>query len=55
LCSIPSRHDMSRRLDAAYLAGLVVDHQLSEEEAHTIGRALVSEIPRTAFRLTAPA
>jgi glucuronate isomerase len=51
LCSIPSRHDMSRRLDAAYLAGLVVDHQLSEEEAHTIARALVSEIPRTAFRL----
>lgn len=51
LCSIPSRHDMSRRLDARYLAELVVDHQLQEPEAHTIARALVDEIPRTAFRL----
>lgn len=51
LCSIPSRHDMSRRLDASYLAELVVDHQLKEEEAHTIARALVDEIPRAAFRL----
>lgn len=51
LCSIPARHDMSRRLDAAYLAGLVVDHQLSEDEAHVIARALVSDIPRAAFRL----
>ena len=50
-CSIPTRHDMSRRLDAAYLAELVLDHQLAEEEAHTIARALVDEIPRAAFRL----
>jgi glucuronate isomerase len=54
LCSIPSRHDMSRRLDAAYLAGLVVEHQLSETDATAIARALVSEIPRTAFRLNSP-
>lgn len=51
LCSIPSRHDMSRRLDARYLAELVVDHQLSEAEAQTVARALVSSIPRAAFRL----
>jgi glucuronate isomerase len=51
LCSIPSRHDMSRRLDAAYLAELVVTRQLAEAEAHSIGQALVSEIPRNAFRL----
>lgn len=51
LCSIPTRHDMSRRLDAAYLAELVLDHQLGEEEAHAIARALVGEIPRAAFRL----
>jgi glucuronate isomerase len=51
LCSIPSRHDMSRRLDARYLAELVVDHQLSESEAHAVARALVSRIPRAAFRL----
>jgi glucuronate isomerase len=51
LLSIPSRHDMSRRLDAGYLAGLVVNHQLSESEALRIAQALVSDIPRTAFRL----
>ena len=51
LCSIPSRHDMSRRLDASYLAELVTDHQLAEDEAHAIAKALVDEIPRRAFRL----
>jgi glucuronate isomerase len=51
LCSIPTRHDMSRRLDATYLAQLVLDHQLAEDEAHAIARALVGEIPRAAFRL----
>jgi glucuronate isomerase len=51
LCSIPTRHDMSRRLDAGYLAELVLDHQLAEDEAHAIARALVGEIPRAAFRL----
>jgi glucuronate isomerase len=54
LCSIPSRHDMSRRLDASYLAELVLGHQLAEDEAHAIAAALVSEIPRSVFRL-APA
>jgi glucuronate isomerase len=42
---------MSRRLDASYLAELVLDHQLQEAEAHAIARALVSDIPRAAFRL----
>jgi glucuronate isomerase len=51
LCSIPTRHDMSRRLDASYLAELVLDHLLAEEEAREIARALVGEIPRAAFRL----
>ncbi len=51
LCSIASRHDMSRRLDAAYLAELVIDHQLSETEARAIAKALVGDIPRKAFRL----
>ena len=42
---------MSRRLDASYLAELVIDHQLAEDEAHTIARALVGEIPRSVFHL----
>lgn len=55
LCSIPSRHDMSRRLDAAYLASLVHNHQLTEPDAAAVARALVDEVPRSAFRLPDPA
>ncbi|MFB2596182.1 glucuronate isomerase [Herbiconiux sp. P17] len=52
-CSIPARHDMSRRADAAYLAGLVTTHQLDEADAHRLARDLVSAIPRETFRLGA--
>ena len=50
-CSIPARHDMSRRLDAGYLASLVATHQLGEDDALGIARRLVADIPRSAFRL----
>ena len=50
-CSIPARHDMSRRLDSAYLAELVVEHRLDEDEAFETGADLVSTIPRQVFRL----
>jgi glucuronate isomerase len=51
LCSIPARHDMSRRLDAGYLAELVLSHQISEADAHQIAGDLVNRIPRSTFRL----
>ena len=50
-CSIPARHDMSRRVDAGYLASLVARHQLTEDDALGVARALVDTIPRTTFRL----
>lgn len=50
-CSIPARHDMSRRSDAAFLSELVATHQLSEDDAVTIARRLVSDIPINTFRL----
>ena len=50
-CSIPARHDMSRRVDASFLASLVVTHQLAEEDAFTLARRLVDDIPRATFRL----
>ncbi|MFB7251257.1 glucuronate isomerase [Microbacterium sp. NPDC056234] len=49
--SIPARHDVSRRMDAGWLATLVVTGRLGEEEAHTIARDLVDSIPRSVFRL----
>lgn len=50
-CSIPARHDMSRRVDAGFLAGLVATHQLEEDEAHRIAADLVAAVPVNTFRL----
>ncbi len=50
-CSIPARHDMSRRLDAAHLADLVVRHRLDEDEAADTLHTLVSDQPRAVFKL----
>ena len=50
-CSIPARHDMSRRLDAAFLAGLVAEHRLDEDEALDTLTALVRDQPREVFKL----
>ncbi|GAB3915077.1 uronate isomerase [Microlunatus endophyticus] len=50
-CSIPARHDMSRRLDAGFLAGLVATHQLGEDEAYEIAGDLAGSVPVNTFRL----
>jgi glucuronate isomerase len=50
-CSIPARHDMSRRLDAGYLARLVAEHQLDEDEAREAIVDLVVGRPREVFKL----
>jgi len=50
-CSIPARHDMARRLDAAYLARLVGEHRLEPDEALETAVALVAEQPRRVFKL----
>jgi glucuronate isomerase len=49
--SIPARHEMSRRLDAAYLAQLVAEHRLEEDEALETAVDLVTTIPTAAFKL----
>lgn len=50
-CSIPARHDLSRRLDANYLAGLVARHQITTEDAHEMARALAYDLARETYRL----
>jgi glucuronate isomerase len=50
-CSIPARHDMSRRLDAGFLARLVADHRLDEDEAMDSLIGLVADQPRKVFKL----
>lgn len=49
--SIPARHDMSRRLDAGYLAELVAEHRLDEQEAAEVAHDLVAVNPRTVFHV----
>jgi len=50
-CSIPARHDMSRRLDAGFLAGLVATHRLDEDEALDALTTLTADQPRKVFKL----
>jgi glucuronate isomerase len=50
-CSIPARHDMSRRLDAGFVAQLVAEHRLEEDEAFDAIHDLVVTNPRKAFKL----
>ncbi|MFJ4622447.1 glucuronate isomerase [Streptomyces sp. NPDC088812] len=50
-CSIPARHDMSRRLDCGFLAELVAEHRLTEDEAFETATELVTVNPRKAFKL----
>ncbi len=50
-CSIPARHDMSRRLDAGFLAELVAQHRLDLDEAVESLSQLVAAQPRRVFKL----
>jgi glucuronate isomerase len=50
-CSIPARHDMSRRLDSGYLARLVAEHRIDEDEALDTAVELVTGLPREVFKL----
>ncbi|WP_270888247.1 glucuronate isomerase [Pedococcus sp. 5OH_020] len=47
--SIPARHDLSRRIDAGYLARLVAEHRLSEDEAAETAVDLAYNIPKAAY------
>lgn len=50
-CSIPARHDMSRRVNAGVLARLVAEHRLGEDEATETAIELVTDRPTAAFKL----
>lgn len=49
--SIPARHDTARRMDSAFLAGMVADHRLTLDEAREVAVDLVVASPRRAFKL----
>jgi len=49
--SIPARHDLSRRVDAGFLAKLVGEHRLTLDDALDTATELVVGNPRKAFKL----
>jgi glucuronate isomerase len=50
-CSIPARHDASRRVEAAFLARLVAEHRITEGRAHELIIDIVDGAPRRVFKL----
>ena len=50
-CSIPVRHDVARRVDACYLASLVVQGRLPFDEAAETITDLAYRLPKKIFRL----
>ena len=49
--SIPARHDVARRVDCAFLARLVAEHRLDEDEAFQLAEDLTVNLVRKAYRL----
>ena len=48
-CSIPARHDLSRRADAGFLARLVAEHRLDLDEALDAAVDLAYRIPQDSY------
>lgn len=49
--SIPARHDVARRCDCAYLAQLVAEHRLGEDEAAELAHDLAYRLAKEAYKL----
>ena len=49
--SIPARHDVARRMDCAFLAQLVAEHRLPEDEAQELAVDLAYNLAKRAYKL----
>ncbi len=49
--SIPARHDVARRIDCRFLATLVVEHKIGEDEAFELAPGLARDFAKAAYRL----
>ena len=49
--SIPARHDVARRVDCAFLAKLVTEHRLEEDEALEVAQDLAYRLVKRAYKL----
>jgi glucuronate isomerase len=49
--SIPARHDVARRIDCRFLAQLVAEHKIDEDEAFALAPELAYGLAKRAYRL----
>jgi glucuronate isomerase len=49
--SIPARHEVARRTDCSFLARLVIEHRLREDEAYEVARELTYTLVKKAYKL----
>ena len=49
--SIPARHDVARRVDCRFLATLVAEHRIDEDEAFSLAPELAYGLAKRAYRL----
>jgi glucuronate isomerase len=49
--SIPARHDVARRIDCRFLARLVAEHRLEEDEAFELAPELAYRLAKSAYKL----
>jgi len=49
--SIPARHDVARRIDCRFLATLVVEHKIGEDEAFELAPELAYGLAKRAYKL----
>ncbi|MFN3312532.1 MAG: glucuronate isomerase [Hyphomonas sp.] len=49
--SIPARHDVARRMDCGFLARLVAEHRMTEEDAFAAAADLTYNLVKQAYRL----
>ncbi|MFM1976630.1 MAG: hypothetical protein RL145_1476 [Pseudomonadota bacterium] len=49
--SIPARHDVARRVDCSFLARLVAEHRLREDEAAELAQDLTYNLAKKAYKL----
>lgn len=49
--SIPARHDVARRVDCSFLARLIAEHRLDEDEGYEVAKDLACGLARKAYKL----
>lgn len=49
--SIPARHDVARRMDCGFLARLVAEHRMLEDDALQVAQDLAYNLAKAAYRL----